>query len=180
MRISSQLLTNELVLRFLSEPPQFSTNPPTVALLPYSEWWAIACKCWGDSAEISTYIHWCIIDNLWREARSALTMPMSGLSLWDCDRHGELFRKFFHNLLTFFCWGPESWPSSSDQESWGCGLQKYKYVGRGDIICMLLPHGGTLSSLHIVTLNILKFCQGHPPSTRTHYGKPGRLYPHVL
>ena len=22
-------------------------------------------------------------------------------------------------------------------------------------------------SLHIVTLNILKFCQGHPPSTRT-------------
>ena len=102
MRISSQLLTNELVLRFLSEPPQFSTNPPTVALLPCSEWWAIACKCWGDSAEISTYIHWCIIDNLWREAWSVLTMAKSGLSLWDCDRHGELFSKFLHNLLTFF------------------------------------------------------------------------------
>ena len=44
MRISSQLLTNELVLRFLSEPPQFCPNPPTVALLPCCEWWAI-CKC---------------------------------------------------------------------------------------------------------------------------------------
>ena len=32
---------------------------------------------------------------------------------------------------------------------------------------LLLPRVQTRCSLHIVTLNILKFCQGHPPSTST-------------
>ena len=137
MRISSQLLTNELVLRFLSDPPQFSTNSPTVALLPCSEWWAIACKCWG--TDIYTYIHWCIIDNLWREAWSAPTMPMSGLSLWDCDRHGELFSKFFHNLLTFFVGG---WGRTLAINIWSRKLwitEKIKYRRGGDIKHVTAP-----------------------------------------
>ena len=58
MRISSQLLTNELVLRFLSEPPQFCPNPRTVALLPCCEWWPI-CKCvMGGGQCRDTLMHW--------------------------------------------------------------------------------------------------------------------------
>ena len=141
-------------------------------LLPCPEWWAITCKCSRGGQGRDTYIlyiHWCIdIDNLWREAWSALTLAMSGLSLWDCDKHGELFLASFHlqqSLWPLLCWGQGSWPASSDQkESWeaedfiNMKPRRWHYV-----TAPWQAH----CSLHIVTLNILKFCQGHQPSTRT-------------
>ena len=122
----------------------------------------------GDNAEIHTYyIHWCI-DNLWREAWSALTLAMSGLSLWDCDKHGELFLASFHlqQSLDLYYVGDrkvgqhrlikiESWKA---HDFINIKPRRWHYV-----TAPWQAH----CSLHIVTLNILKFCQGHQPSTRT-------------
>ena len=106
-------------------------------------------------------ILWCI-DNPWeRETWSMLTMP--GLSLWDCDCHGELFShaSFSIGSLDLYC--------PRRQESWRPIRKKLeddrKTGSQLPLWHLLLPRVQTRCSLHIVTLNILKFCQGHPPST---------------
>ena len=165
MRISSQLLTNELVLRFLSEPPQFSTNSPTVALH--------CCHVLSD--ELSPVNVGGQISTTYIDALLTIFEEKPGLRpQWQCQVFhcgtvtgtGNYSASFSTISWPFLLGGgAERWPSTSDQES--CGLQKNSNVGEEVTLSMLLPHGGTISSLHIVTLNILKFCQGHPPSTRT-------------
>ena len=108
-----------------------------------------------------TLMHWQSLRE--RETWSMLTMP--GLSLWDCDCHGELFShvSFSIGSLDLYCWRrQESW-RSDQKETWGWQKKGSQLPSWH----LLLPRVQTRCSLHIVTLNILKFCQGHPPSTST-------------
>ena len=111
------------------------------------------CDGWGT---VSRYSDALTIPE--RETWSMLTTP--ALSLWDCDSHGELFSNVSFSIqsLDLYCW--------RRQESWRSD-QKFRISQVTLWHFLLLPRVQTRCSLHIVTLNILKFCQGHPPSTST-------------
>ena len=138
-------------------------------LLPYPEWWAITCKCSRGGQGRDTYILHTLMH--WQSVKRSLVCAHPGnvrsfiVGLWQA--RGTIFSQF-SSLTTswpLLCWGQKSWPASSDQkESWeaedfiNIKPRRWHYV-----TAPWQAH----CSLHIVTLNILKFCQGHQPSTRT-------------